>query len=292
MRDIPGRTVSVNGRSVYVEETGAGQNWVVFEAGMSCGRTCWDPVLPLLADRARLVAYDRAGRALSGSATQQLSVDDMAADLVAMAGAVVPGKFVLVAHSMGGLIARRAAESLEHRLQGLLLVDPTPETAPMYDTWDQTAKKIDHNLAVAQALTHVHPLARLASRNIQGLFPKDTYKTMLAEDFTPASIAQMRNENRAVLTAVRHYRDQPPQPPKCPTILLAATRPPSSKKRALRQAEGREHQRRYAENLPDGRYEDVDSGHFIQAEQPPLVADRTHQLFDPTLGGPIPPGET
>ena len=102
----------------------------------------------------------------------------------------------------------------------------------------------------------------------------------------------MRNENRAVLTAVRHYRDQPPQPPKCPTILLAATRPPSSKKRALRQAEGREHQRRYAENLPDGRYEDVDSGHFIQAEQPPLVADRTHQLFDPTVGGPIPPGET
>jgi len=36
MRNIPGRTVSVNGRSVYVEETGAGQDWVVFEAGMSC----------------------------------------------------------------------------------------------------------------------------------------------------------------------------------------------------------------------------------------------------------------
>jgi pimeloyl-ACP methyl ester carboxylesterase len=179
MRDIPGRTVSVNGRSVYVEETGAGQDWVVFEAGMSCGRTCWDPVLPLLADRARLVAYDRAGRALSGSATRPLSVDDMAADLVAMIEAVVPGTFVLVAHSMGGLIARRAAESLEHRLQGLLLVDPTPETAPMYDTWDRTAQKIDHNLAVAQALTHVHPLARLGARNIRGLFPKATYQTML-----------------------------------------------------------------------------------------------------------------
>jgi pimeloyl-ACP methyl ester carboxylesterase len=212
MRDIPGRTVSVNGRSVYVEETGAGQDWVVFEAGMSCGRTCWDPVLPLLADRARLVAYDRAGRALSGSVTQPLSVDDMAADLVAMVEAVVPGKFVLVAHSMGGLIARRAAESLEHRLQGLLLVDPTPETAPMYDTWDRTAQKIDRNLAVAQALTHVHPLARLAVRNIRGLFPNATYQTILTEDFTPASIAQMRNENRAVLTAVRHYRDQPPTP--------------------------------------------------------------------------------
>jgi pimeloyl-ACP methyl ester carboxylesterase len=64
--------------------------------------------------------------------------------------------------------------------------------------------------------------------------------------------------------------------------VLAATRPPSSKKRARRQAEGHEHQRRYAENLPDGRYEDVDSGHFIQAEQPHLVAERTRQLLDLT----------
>jgi pimeloyl-ACP methyl ester carboxylesterase len=282
MRDIPGRTVPVNGRSVYVEETGTGPGWVVFEAGMSCGRTLWDPVLPLLTDQARLVAYDRAGRALSGSVTRQQSIDDMAADLVAMVEAVVEGKFVLVAHSMGGLIARRAAESLEHRLRGLLLVDPTPETAPMYDDWDRTAKTIDHNLAVAQALTHVHPLAGLAARNIKGLFPKDTYKTMLAEDFTPASIAQMRNENRAVLAAIRHYRDQPPRPPKCPTIVLAASRPPSGKRRAQRQAEGHEHQRRYAQSLPDGRYEDVDSGHFIPAEHPQVVAERTRQLLDLT----------
>jgi pimeloyl-ACP methyl ester carboxylesterase len=73
-----------------------------------------------------------------------------------------------------------------------------------------------------------------------------------------------------------------PSPPKCPTILLSATRPPKNTTRAQRQAEGREHQRRYAENLPDGRYEEVDSGHFVQAEQPRLVADRTRQLLDPT----------
>ncbi|MCA2225036.1 alpha/beta fold hydrolase [Nonomuraea aurantiaca] len=42
----------------------------------------------------------------------------MAADLVAMTQAVVPGGFVLVAHSMGGLVARRAAEHLGSRLRG------------------------------------------------------------------------------------------------------------------------------------------------------------------------------
>ncbi|MFH9228948.1 alpha/beta fold hydrolase [Streptomyces lydicus] len=56
------------------------------------------------------------------------------ADLVAMVEAVVTGPFVLVAHSMGGLVARRAAESLRPQLRGLLLLDPTPESAPVYDT--------------------------------------------------------------------------------------------------------------------------------------------------------------
>jgi pimeloyl-ACP methyl ester carboxylesterase len=128
MRDVPGRQVPVNGRIVYAEESGQGQDWVVFEAGGGCGRTCWDPLLPLLAGTAQLVAYDRAGRALSGRTTRQLSVDDMAADLVAMTEAVVPGGFVLVAHSMGGLVARRAAERLGSRLRGCCW--PTPCRRP------------------------------------------------------------------------------------------------------------------------------------------------------------------
>jgi len=114
------------------------------------------------------------------------------------------------------------------------------------------------------------------------LFPKDTYKTMLAEDFTPAGIAQIRNEARAVATAVLQYRDQPPQPLKCLTILLAATRPPMSTTRTQRQPAGPQHQLRYVENLLDARYEDVGLGHFIQAEQPHLVARRTRQLLDLT----------
>ncbi|MEV0344880.1 alpha/beta hydrolase [Nonomuraea sp. NPDC050680] len=277
MRDAPGQQVPVNGRTVYVEESGQGQDWVVFEAGSGCGRTCWDPVLPPLTGQARLVAYDRAGRALSGPTTQQLSVDDLAADLIAMTEAVVPGEFVLVAHSMGGLVARRAAERLGSRLRGLLLVDPTPETAPVYDAWDQTTKKIDRMLAVTQALSRFRPLARLFSGNVRPLFSADTYQAMLAENFTPAGTAQTRKEMQAVAAAIPRFRAQPPQLPKCPTIVLSASR--AAKGRERQNAAIREHQRRYAETLPDGRYEAVDSAHFIQAEQPHLVADRIGRLL-------------
>ena len=253
---------------------------MVFEAGGGCGRTCWDPVLPLLAGKARLVAYDRAGRALSGRTTQQLSIDDMAADLVAMTEAVVPGEFVLVAHSMGGLVARRAAGRLGSRLRGLLLADTLPETSPVYDTWDQTAKKTDRMLAATQALSRFRPLARLFTANVRRLYSASTYQTMLAEDFTPAGISQTRKETQAVAAAIPQFRAQPPQLPKCPTIVLSVAR--AAKGRERQHAFTREHQRRYAGTLPDGRYEVIDSAHLIQAEQPQLLATRIQQLLQAT----------
>ena len=280
MRNIQGRQVSVNGRTVYVEESGQGEGRVVFDAGAGCGRTCWDPVLPALADKARLVAYDRAGRARSGPTTQQLSIDDMAADLVAMTDAVVPGEFVLVAHSMGGLVARRAAERLGSRLRGLLLVDPTPETSPVYDDMAQFARKVDRMLAVTQALTRCRPMARTFSGSLKRLFPADTYQVMLAEDLTPAGTAQTRKEIQAVAAAVPQFRAQPPRLPRCPTIVLSAAR--AAKGRERQNAATFEHQRRYADILPNGCHESVDSAHLIQAEQPQLIAARIRQLLQAT----------
>jgi pimeloyl-ACP methyl ester carboxylesterase len=299
MRQATGRAVAVNGRSVYVEESGRGAGWVVFEAGSGQGRTCWDPVVPLLADRARLVAYDRAGFGRSGRITQQLGIDDMAADLVALAGAVVPepAPLVVVAHSMGGLVARRAVPSLGPRLGGLLLLDPTPETAPVYDRFDRTARMVELSLVVGQALVLLRPLARISTGNVRRVFPPDTYATMLAEDFTPSGIAQTRKEFKAVAAAIHQFRAEPPSLPACPAILLSASRP---LRRRGNQRLIAEHQRRYVETLPDGRFEEVDSSHFVQAEQPGIVADRVGYLLDrasraaaPGLpDGPAPPAQS
>ncbi len=279
MRQATGREVAVNGRAVYVKESGQGSAWVIFEAGSGQGRTCWDAVLPLLVDRARVVAYDRAGFGRSPRTSQQLGIEEMAGDLVALIDAVVPASapVVLVAHSMGGLVARRAVESLGVRLTGLLLLDPTPETAPVYDRFDQTARKVDRSLAVGQALIWFRPLARLSTANIRRVFPPDTYKTMLAEDFTAAGIAQTRKEFEAVAAAIHVFRAEPPALPTCPTVLLSAARP---LRRRGSQHLIAAHQRRYVETLPDGRFEEIDSSHFIQAEQPRLVADRVTKLLD------------
>lgn len=280
MRRVPGREIAVGGRSVYAEERGEGDGWVVFEAGQGLGRTCWDPVIPLLAGRARLLAYDRAGFGRSGATTQQLSIGDMAADLVALIGAVVPrpAPLILVAHSMGGLVARRAAEQLGPRLRGLLLLDPAQESAPAYDSFGQVARRIDRALGVAEVLVRARPLARLVSGSVRRVYPADTYAAMLAENVVPAGVAQTRKEIRAVAAAIPQFRAEPPALPACPVIVLSAGRPRKGRER--QHADIAAHQRQWAEALPDGRFEEADSGHFIQAEQPGIVAERAGQLID------------
>jgi pimeloyl-ACP methyl ester carboxylesterase len=274
--------VPVNGRTVYVEETGRGDDWVVFEAGAGAGRTSWDPVTPLLADTARLVAYDRAGRARTGKVTERLSIDEMADDLVAMIEAVVPADLVLVGHSMGGLVVRGAAERLGTRLGGLLLVDPTPETSPMYDNWDERAAKADRMLAWTQALSRIRPLGGLFIANLRRGYSPDTCRTILDEDFTPAGTAQTRKELRSVADAIRQFRLQPPKPPQCPVIVLAAGRPVRQRPHDIAfVASAQEHDRRYAESLPDGHFESVDSAHLMQAEQPQAIAAKVRELLQP-----------
>jgi pimeloyl-ACP methyl ester carboxylesterase len=269
----------VSGRSVYLEESGEGNDFVVFEAGSGQGRTAWDPVLPLLAHRARLVVYDRAGFGRSGRIKEQLGIDDMASDLVGLIEAAVPApaRLVLVGHSMGGLVARRAVERLGSRLSGLVLVDPTPESAPVYDHFDRTARTVNASLLVGQALIALPPMARLSTGKVRRIYSRDTYKTMLSEDFTPSGMAQTRKEFRAVAEAIHRFRADPPAPPTCPTVLLSSTRP-------LRRGENRqlisEYQLRYIDTLHDGRFEHVESRHFIQAEQPSIVADNIVQLLN------------
>lgn len=279
MRDVPGRLVWVNGRAIYVEQSGRGDDWLVFEAGAGAGRTCWDPVLPHLADSAQLVTYDRAGRARTGRATGQLSIDDMADDLVAMTEAVVPGSFVLVAHSMGGLIARRAAERLGTRLRGLLLIDPTPETSPIYDDWDTRLPKIDRMMGWAQALSHVRPLRGMFIGNLRRGFSPETCRTIRDEDVSPAGFAQTRREMHAVAAAIPQFRLRPPAIPQCPVTVLAAARPVKDRPHQIAVVTSAQEQlRRFTASLPHGRFESVDSAHLMQAEQPQLIATEARQL--------------
>jgi pimeloyl-ACP methyl ester carboxylesterase len=277
-RRARGRHLDLGGRRIYAEESGGGPISVVFEAGLGLGRTSWDPVVPLLRDAAHLVAYDRVGHGRSQRGDGPRSVEAMAATLLQLVEATVPGSLVLVAHSMGGLIARQAAPALSARLAGLVMVDPTPETAAMYDDVARLTRQQDRLYGMFQRLSGMPPLRRLlvaaGGRPFRRVFPPATYAAIVAEDFLPSSFAQMRREATARAAAVVQFRRQPPPAPRCPVILLSA-----NQGGAGYLADIQEHQRRYVDTLDSGRFELVPSGHLVQAEQPEAVAAAIRELL-------------
>ncbi|PSR69223.1 hypothetical protein C8258_04750 [Nocardia sp. MDA0666] len=269
MRDVPGERMTVRGIELYVEQGGAGQTCVLFESGAGAGRTLWDPVVSVLGDTVRTVAYDRAGRGRSARMQPPQSLDEMAATLVALVEVLAPCRLILVGHSMGGLIVRRAAESLVPQPIGLVLVDPTPEAAPFYADWAATATRTDRVLAVQQSLARFRPVMRALTGSYGRMFPADTYETMLREDFTAAGITATRSEFDAFATGIGPFRDNPPRPPGGEVVVISALR--ADRWHARHHDTIREYQRRFTDRV-NGRFEDADSEHIVPAECPDQVA--------------------
>lgn len=123
----PDRLVDVGGSSVHVSERGQGGPTVVLIAGSGDTSASWVQVQREVSRTARVIAYDRPGLGFSdpGSPpTAEGFVADLAALLEQMA---VPGPYLLVGHSLGGLIARAYANRFPSQVAGLVLVDSTPE---------------------------------------------------------------------------------------------------------------------------------------------------------------------
>jgi pimeloyl-ACP methyl ester carboxylesterase len=122
-----GRLVDIGGRRLYLDCRGTGAP-VVFLAGLgNSGETAWQRVSGELAQSTRAYAYDRAGLGRSDPgptpASYQRAVDDLPALLRA---GHVPGPYVLVGHSLGGLLARLYAHDHPAEVAGVVLVDATP----------------------------------------------------------------------------------------------------------------------------------------------------------------------
>lgn len=124
----PGQLVDVGGRQIHLQVTGndQGRPTVVLEAGMMSASFQWAWVQRDLAETTRVVSYDRAGLGWSDPRQGQFDPHEAVADLhLALERAGVPGPYVLVGHSMGGLFVRLFATTYPDDVVGLVLVDPS-----------------------------------------------------------------------------------------------------------------------------------------------------------------------
>lgn len=104
----------------------------VFLHGMGLNAHGFDPVV--LALDAPALAIDLPGHGRSDWRDDaNYRPDLLASDIVLALQQLAPEPFVLVGHSLGGLVAAIAAPAIGQRLSGLVLVDITPGVSPQGD---------------------------------------------------------------------------------------------------------------------------------------------------------------
>lgn len=110
---------------IHTDIRGIGVPPVVLEAGIAASSVSWALVQPELAKHTTVIAYDRAGFGLSEPALHKSTALDAVNDLKTVLGASgVPGPYVLVGHSFGGLIVRLFQQVHPELVSGLVLLDP------------------------------------------------------------------------------------------------------------------------------------------------------------------------
>jgi len=125
---LTGRMIDVGGYRLRFERAGHGTPTVVMDAGLCQTLRSWDRIAPEVAKFTGVVTYNRAG--LEGSdagprpRTSQQNVDELQ-KLLKTAG--VPGPYVLVGHSFGGLNVRLYASEHAEQVVGMVLIDASYE---------------------------------------------------------------------------------------------------------------------------------------------------------------------
>jgi pimeloyl-ACP methyl ester carboxylesterase len=141
--DFAGRVTIDDGRKLYLECHGSGSPTVIFESGLRSRGDLWNwsvdgegtGVLPRVTPFTHACIYDRPGTlanypyvSRSDPVPMPRSTGDAAIDLHALLmAASVPGPYVLVGGSTGGLIGREYASFYPAEVSGLVLVDAISE---------------------------------------------------------------------------------------------------------------------------------------------------------------------
>ena len=275
----PGRLADIGGRFLHVLEAGTGSSPAVIIVPAIGGNVLeWLPFQSELAGDMRVCVYDRAGFGWSDPPPRgRRTFDDMADELrQGLAGAGIGPPYVLVGHSIGGIIARRFAIRYRGDVAGMALIDSSHEDQARRrraDGWWRGAPRTLWYALRRRAL--VLGLRRLA---VQAGFSE--LNAEIARDVPPERAAAARAINltarhrRAVvreLILIARSHGQPPGLGDLPLTVLTA---------AGRDATWMQMQAELA-GLSTAATHIVAAhgGHYLQRDEPDLVASAIRDLM-------------
>jgi pimeloyl-ACP methyl ester carboxylesterase len=285
--DIPplGKRYDVDGgRRLMLHHAGTGTPAVVIEAGAGAFGLDYLSLFELCAKRTTSVLYDRAGSGWSDPGPHSRGAQEIVTDLhnaLGMAG--IKGPYLLVGHSLGGLLVRAFAQHFPDDVVGLVLIDPATESFPPPQEGDEAVV-----LKMLEQLRHNPDLWR------------EWYPTLFVEwEKLPAQvrdplIARHTDPDRAMgglrdmLNAQRIQEDvaNGPALPNIPVTVLTGMQidpmPGSSdeEKRAFNKIKLAAHAA-FVSSVPQGEHRVLqDAGHLFYTQRPDTVVDAVFDILN------------
>lgn len=109
---------------------GDGETTLLFAHGFGCDQTIWNKVAPHFYDKCQVVSFDYVGSGDSDlnayNESRYDSLNGYAQDLVEVIEALDLYNIILVAHSVSGSISAIAYPEIQHRLQHIVMLNPSP----------------------------------------------------------------------------------------------------------------------------------------------------------------------
>lgn len=191
----PGMLVSVGDHRLHLQCTGSGSPTVVLEPGLGGASSEMHWIAPAVAADTRVCVYDRAGRGWSDEANGPQDAVHIAADLHTLLDrAQIPGPYVLVGHSFGGLYTLSFAAQFPDQVAGMVLLDSTaPRPAPA------DASHSDAGSVVGRVATLMPSIGHLAGRDV-GSFLQEFFEGSASVE-QAAALTDLRGKPLIVVTA-------------------------------------------------------------------------------------------
>jgi len=248
--------IELDGVGLRYELSGKGERTLVLVHEMGGSLESWDDVAPRFAESRRVLRYDTRGAGMSRKVRGELGIDTMAGDIAALLDRLgISGEVALAGIAVGGAIALHFAARYTERASAVAVGSPATGIAP-----DRRAAALAR---IAQIETGMASAVEDAMLN--GYVPElrgdikrfERYRARwLGND--PASYATVYRmlaglDMQDDLTRLR-----------CPVLVIGGSldrvRPPP-----LAAA--------VAQVIPDARYIEVRSGHYMAVQTPDIIFD-------------------
>lgn len=246
------RWIDANGVSLRYDFSGTGDQTLVLvhEAGGTL--ESWDAVLPFLTDRFRVLRYDQRGFGMS-ERTRTLDLDQMAGDLLSLLTELGIERAHLAGTAIGGSIALAVAANQPQRVASVTASSPVTGSA-------LPEAGIKGLLARAEMVER-EGLRPIIDSSMARNWPEDLRQD--AEAFAQYRLRWLANDPLSIAALSRMFIsvDLGPLVPRiaCPATIIGCTLDPI---KPTSECEG------FAASLPNGRYVQVDSCHFVALAHP------------------------